>query len=313
MAFSHLLSKELGVPQEEVANRILMLMIGGCCGLVSPYAGVFVKEEVGDRKVIGKRLSIGVGVTREILPEEIGTMAMVREVAKTVKVAMGDAQITDPADVHNAQVKAPTPSQDKINDARKKGKKLVSTNADVAGAYSRGASALGVALGLDELKESDLGDGVICNDWNLYTKVVSTSARAERINCAILLMGNSKKSVSNAVIGHGVMRDALDVIGVKDALRSAGLRFSCCPEDKDLKRIEHVFLKQTAEGANSIRGRRHVMNTDFLKPHAWLIGKAVEHAVVASIVGDPMMQVSGGLEHNGPPGGGLIAIVVRVE
>jgi cyanuric acid amidohydrolase len=58
------------------------------------------------------------------------------------------------------------------------------------------------------------------------------------------------------------------------------------------------------------RGRRHVLNTDFLG-YAWLVGKAVIHATVTAVVGDPMMQVSGGGEHQAPLGGGLVAVIVR--
>ncbi len=39
--------------------------------------------------------------------------------------------------------------------------------------------------------------------------------------------------------------------------------------------------------------------------------RSVVNAVVSSVVGDPMMYVSGGAEHQGPPGGGPIAAVVR--
>jgi cyanuric acid amidohydrolase len=40
--------------------------------------------------------------------------------------------------------------------------------------------------------------------------------------------------------------------------------------------------------------------------------RAAVNAVIASIVGDPMVYVSGGAEHQGPPGGGPVAAIVRV-
>ena len=39
--------------------------------------------------------------------------------------------------------------------------------------------------------------------------------------------------------------------------------------------------------------------------------RSVVNAVVASVVGDPMVYVSGGAEHQGPPGGGPIAVIAR--
>jgi cyanuric acid amidohydrolase len=53
------------------------------------------------------------------------------------------------------------------------------------------------------------------------------------------------------------------------------------------------------------------MQTDYLAPYSWLIAKSVIHATVAGQLGDPMMQVSGGGEHQGPPGGGLVSVVVN--
>jgi cyanuric acid amidohydrolase len=39
--------------------------------------------------------------------------------------------------------------------------------------------------------------------------------------------------------------------------------------------------------------------------------RAAVAAVIASIVGDPMVYVSGGSEHQGPPGGGPVAVIAR--
>jgi len=39
--------------------------------------------------------------------------------------------------------------------------------------------------------------------------------------------------------------------------------------------------------------------------------RAAVSAVIASIVGDPMVYVSGGAEHQGPSGGGPVAAIVH--
>jgi cyanuric acid amidohydrolase len=41
--------------------------------------------------------------------------------------------------------------------------------------------------------------------------------------------------------------------------------------------------------------------------------RAVVGGVLASVIGDPMIYVSGGAEHQGPPGGGPVAIIARTE
>jgi cyanuric acid amidohydrolase len=40
--------------------------------------------------------------------------------------------------------------------------------------------------------------------------------------------------------------------------------------------------------------------------------RAVGNAVIASVTGDPMCYVSAGAEHQGPPGGGIVAVLARV-
>jgi cyanuric acid amidohydrolase len=41
------------------------------------------------------------------------------------------------------------------------------------------------------------------------------------------------------------------------------------------------------------------------------VARAVVTAVVASVVGDPMVYISGGAEHQGPSGGGPVAVIAH--
>ncbi|PSN20031.1 cyanuric acid amidohydrolase, partial [filamentous cyanobacterium CCP5] len=41
------------------------------------------------------------------------------------------------------------------------------------------------------------------------------------------------------------------------------------------------------------------------------MARAVVGSVLAAAVQDPMIYVSGGSEHQGPPGGGPVAVIVR--
>jgi cyanuric acid amidohydrolase len=124
-------------------------------------------------------------------------------------------------------------------------------------------------------------------------------------------MGNSRSSKSPFRVGHAAMSDGIDVRGVYAALASAGIKANGPLAMEADNPVDHVFLKSAVDGIGACRGRRHVLASDFLGPYAWLIGKAVIHATVAGIVGDPMMQVSGGSEHQGRPGGGHLAVIAR--
>jgi cyanuric acid amidohydrolase len=311
LAFSNLFHHRLGWEITEVPQRIPLIMIGGCSGLVSPYAAIFVDDSNSGPAQSDPGLSIGVTTTPDVDIEAFGRTAMVDSVTAAVRSAMTDADIENPQDVHCVQIKAPWPTTPQLMAAREQGRDVATLSADRAGALARGAGALGAAVALGEVDRSALQDADIGTSLHLFSSVASASAGTERTNVAVIVLGNSKASQSPFRIGHSVLSDGIDVAGVYEALKNAGV-----PADRPLapepdNRIDHVFVKSAVDLATHCRGRRHVLQTDYLGPYSWLIAKAVIHATVAGIVGDPLMQVSGGGEHQGPPGGGLVAIVAR--
>src|SRR5215213_315850 len=68
-SFLLLLSRHLDLPMEAVQDRLPLMMIGLCEGLMSPHMVVFTREQ-SDRTPSGeKRLSVGVAKTRPFAPE----------------------------------------------------------------------------------------------------------------------------------------------------------------------------------------------------------------------------------------------------
>ena len=313
LSFELMLAEKLEMSRQEVADRIPMLMIGLTGGLMSPHYTVFTRKEVEAEVTEEKSLVLGIKVTRVLKPEEYGTVTQIKEVAKAVKEAMEEAGIEDIADVHCVEVKCPNLTADRIADAESRGAIVVSKNFAEAGAKSKGASALGVALALGEIKEEDLSDDVICSHWDLYSNVASTSAGNEQIACKVIVMGNSTKSVSHYKIGSGVMTDTLDIEGALNALRTAGLTFDgMIPEDQR-KRIATMFINAGADAKGDIRGRRTTMKSDYLAGYAGIISKAVINAIVGSLIGATMILASAGFEHQGPLGASLVAAIVEKE
>src|SRR5262249_11958059 len=184
----------------------------------SPHATVFTNTSSGGQSDGTARLAMGIGITRDILPEEVGTMIQVREVSAAAKRALAEAEIDEPRDAHYVQDDGPLLKPPTNADADSRGGKLVTRDPNGSKAYARGATALGVALGLGEVKEKDLSDNVIARDMNLYTSVASTSAGGELKNCEILVFGNSRNATSSFRIGHGVLKDAIDADGIRDTL-----------------------------------------------------------------------------------------------
>lgn len=311
LSFELMLSEKMNMTREQVAKRIPMLMIGLTGGLMSPHYTVFTRKEVDAPENSEKRLALGIKITRVLLPEEYGTAVQVRLVAQAVKEAMAEAGITDIADVHCVEVKCPNLTAARLADAQSRGKTCCSTNFDEAGSKSKGASALGVALGLGEIKDEDVTDEAICSNWNLYSNVASTSAGNEQVACKVIVIGNSTKSVSKYRIGSGVMKDTLDVDGAKAAFKAAGLKFDEVIPQSERERIATVFINAGADAMGSIRGRRTTMKSDYLSGYQGIFAKAVINAIVGSMIGDTMILASAGYEHQGPLGANLVAAIVE--
>jgi len=304
-----LLSERLGIDKEQLVDKVAFNFSGGCEGVMSPHMTVFVKRKVTGRETGHQRLAIGVAFTRNFLPEEIGTMVQVRETAKAVREAMKDAEVENPKDVHFVQVKGPLLTSESARDAKKRGKQVVTTETYLSMGYSNSASALGVALALGECTESQLSQEIIQKETGggIRSEVGTSSSGWEKRKCDVVVLGNSSKSISDLVIGHGVMKDCIDPNGAKEALRSAGLKFECCPTSKDLEKVVAVFAKGWQDVETwTVRGRRITIPTD--TDFGTRMDRAVENAVIASVIGDPMIWVSGAPDFHQ---GGLVATIVR--
>lgn len=309
MSLAHLLGAHLDLTPEQVEDRIAFVMSGGTEGVLSPHYTIFSRGEAAV-PADGKRLAVAVAFTRDFLPEEIGRGAQITETAKAVGEAMAAAGIDDPADVHFVQIKCPLLTSSRIAEARGRGQDVVTTETYKSMGYSRGASALGVALALREVPEERVTEAAVATEHDLYSAVASTSAGVELAKNAIILLGNSSQGGGDLVIGHAVMRDAIDAAAVYEALDQVGIDARGGVSAEDADRIVNVFAKAEADPSGTVRGRRHTMLTDTdisSTRHA----RGAVGAVVAALVGDPMVYVSGGAEHQGPPGGGAVAVIAR--
>jgi cyanuric acid amidohydrolase len=315
-AFCEALAPHLNLTSRAVEDKIAFVMSGGTEGVLSPHLTVFARKLNGagtsaavptSAQCNGKRLSIGIAHTRNFLPEELGRTVQVDETVKAVHVAMRDAGIDEASDVHFVQIKCPLLTSERVADALRRGRSTVTSGGYASMGYSRGASALGVAVALGEIQTA-IHDDQILHDWRLFSSVASTSAGIELMHNVVIVMGNSALSCSPFVIGHAVMRDSIDLAAVVAALNSAGLS---PPDAQSNGRLVNIFAKAEASPNGSVRGFRHTMLDDSdlgSTRHA----RAAVGGLVAGVAGTGAVYVSGGAEHQGPPGGGPIAVIARV-
>jgi cyanuric acid amidohydrolase len=313
-ALSGALAPHVDLLPHNVEQKIAFVMSGGTEGVLSPHITVFARSAIADgdsdTRIEGKRLSIGIAHTRDFMPEELGRGAQIEETASAVRAAMADAGIDDPQDVHFVQIKCPLLTSDRIEAAHARGCKTITTSAYGSMGYSRGASALGVAAALGEI-DKDIADEQVLKSWNLFSSVASTSAGIELMHNVVIVLGNSTTSASSFVIGHAVMRDSIDSAAVIDALESVGLSAKDAADPARRGRLVNIFAKAEASPDGIVRGCRHTMldDTDI---SATRHARAAVGGLISGLAGTGAVYVSGGAEHQGPPGGGPVAAIARL-
>jgi barbiturase len=304
-AFRAVLKKHGSRSEAEIA-KIPMVWSGGCDGVITPHATVFARTaKTGPANK--SRLVIGTAMSAEIFPEDIGRPAMVEKVADGVRAAMRDAGISDPADVHYVQTKTPLLTVDSVLDAHSRHKEVACEVHDSMG-VSNGTTGLGIALALGEIKMPKAEE--ICRNLDLYSSVASCSSGVELTQAQIVLLGNKTGAGGRYRIGHSVMKDALDIDGIYESIRNAGLELPERPRAEDLKgRLVNCFMKCEADRTGKLRGRRQIMMDDSDVPwhrHA----KGAVGGVAAAAIGDPAVFVSVDAMHQGPQGGGPVIAII---
>ncbi|MDB5593247.1 MAG: ring-opening amidohydrolase [Hyphomicrobiales bacterium] len=298
-----------GTRDAATVKKIPMVWSGGCDGVITPHATVFARNsDTGPADVA--RIVMGTALSPQILPEDIGRPAMVEKVAEGVRLAMKDAGITDPKDVHYVQTKTPLLTIETIQDAHSRGQTVACELHDSMG-VSNGTTGLGIAVALGEIDMPRADQ--ICHDLDLFSAVASCSSGVE-LDCAqIVLFGNKAGAGGHYRIGHSVMKDALDMDGIYEAIRDAGLELPERARASDLKgKLVNCFMKCEADKTGKLRGRRQIMLDDS-DVHHHRHSKAAVGGVAAAAIGDAAVFVSVDAMHQGPHGGGPVIAIVEMD
>ncbi|MBN9507518.1 MAG: ring-opening amidohydrolase, partial [Alphaproteobacteria bacterium] len=213
-------------------------------------------------------------------------------------------------DVHYVQIKCPLLTRARIEAARHAGHSVAAEETYASMGASRGASALGVALALGEVAAEALSDARIGHDTALFSGRASASAGVELAENQVLVVGNSAAWSGDLLITHAVMQDAIDAAAFARALGAAGIPPAAPVAPADAARLVAVLAKAEAARSGQIRGARHTMLDDSdiqASRHA----RALVGGTLAALAGTTLLFVSGGAEHQGPDGGGPVAVIAR--
>ena len=288
-------------------DSVNLVMSGGAEGALSPHMMIFEAREVAAPSEQGA-LAIGRARTPVLPFEGLGRFRQVDDVAQAVRVAMADAGLRSPCDVHFVQIKCPLLTADRVAEVEARGLTTATRDTLKSMSLSRAASALGVAVALEEVGRDQIEESSIGRDWSLYSACASASAGVELVDHEIVVLGSSDDWAGPLRIAHCVMQDAIDLDPVRGSLRGLGVAASGQLPPSERARIVALLAKAEASSTGEVRGYRHTMLNDSdisSTRHA----RAFVAGALAGLIGHTQIYVSGGAEHQGPDGGGPVAII----
>ncbi|KUJ06378.1 ring-opening amidohydrolase [Mollisia scopiformis] len=272
--FSRTLSTHVWEPQ--IPESAVTIFSGGTEGVLSPHVTFIMR----DPKPTG--LLAAVGKTRVLEPHEIGTTEHALQVASSVRSLMDQSAIRK-EHVHLVLNKCPLLTSAKVEVIKAASKTPVTTDTYESMAKSRYASAIGIAIALEEIEETQLHEAM--RDENRWSSKASCSSGAELEDCHILIIA-SNPSLGNLRAASAFMADAIDartIIKILDQIKTEG------------GHVLQVFAKAEADPTGNIRQKRHTMNTDS-DLHSTRHARAAVGGLIAGLTGDTQIYVSGGAE-----------------
>jgi cyanuric acid amidohydrolase len=307
----NLLGAQTGRTPADLMRSLPCILSGGTEGVLSPHYVVFSRRPATDTRQRGGALAIGTAIAPVTPAHEVGRWNHVRSIAATVRTAMADARITQNEGVVFVQVKGPCITAARSQAAIAAGHSLLTTDPGRSMAYARAAGAFGVALALGEIEDDPRLADSLLSDFGFACHRASVSSGVEVEADEVIVLGHSPEWTGPLRMGCAPMTDALDIAAIGTALAAVGIEAAPQVRPAERERIAAAFVKCEPDRRGNVRGARHTMldDTDI---NAQRHIRGALGGLVAGVLGDSRIFVSGGAEHQGPDGGGLVAVIAEV-
>jgi cyanuric acid amidohydrolase len=289
---------------------------GGTEGVLCPHVTFIVRAHDADTST---GLLAAAGHTRALQPHEIGSPDHARIVATTVKTMMTDLGVQD-GDVELVLIKCPLLTSAKVESIRAAGREPITTDTYESMAKSRYASAIGIAAALGEVADTQIEASLLLQQaGTAWSAKASCSSGAELDDNHILILASDPAAAAAAAAAPPTStgektRRLLRIISrpMQDAIDASAVLALLSRVKEDGGEVVQLFAKAEADPRGTIRGNRHTMNTDS-DIHGTRHARAAVGGLLAGLVGDTQLYVSGGAEGQGPPGGGSLCVVYRTS
>ena len=304
---------EHGSRTESQIAKIPMVFTSGGVGILAPQVVVYSRRPAPAAADGVSRLAVGTARSAVMQPEWTGTSRVIEVTADAVREAAADAGVA-PADAEYVIGKAYHPSQQDLAAARAAGRTVADLDDGTLFRKTSGSAGLGIGVALGDLTVPD-GDDVGVQ-MDLWSGRASASANAwepvggDGPHTQVILLGNRQGAGGRLRVGHAVIADLLDVQALPRALRRAGLEVGPGPlTPAERARVVAVYVKVGPPPDGRLRGRRQVVENPAYGSEV----KAAVAGMFSSWLQDNVLYISGSATHQGPPGGGTLAVVVDVD
>jgi cyanuric acid amidohydrolase len=287
---------------QSLLDRATLIFSTGCEGVLTPHVSVIARIDSDDAAGGPPRLAMGGARSRLLTAGELTTPAHIRAVAASVQAAMEDAGLTR-EQVAIVFVKAPIL---KHKDAAATGDPAVIARAGSSG-RSRAAAALGVALALGEIDDAGVDGVAIGTDHHVHARRAMTFSGTEVMHNEVIVLGNRPGAGGDLMAHAAPLSDILDTRSLKRLFREAGCGLDADGELTGTEKLRGVYLKAGVAPDGLVRGERTTVFQSEVDPDKHM--RAAASGLVGGLVGTTRVFVSGGAEHQAPPGGGLCAVI----
>jgi cyanuric acid amidohydrolase len=286
-------------------DHIPMVLSCGGVGILAPNLVVYSRRRVLAAPDPAPSLVIGCAHSEAVRPEWMGRRAMADAVADGVRRAAADAGI-DARDAEYVMTKSRALYPEDIEEARGRGVEVSPYPPELLVPKSSGCAALGVRWALEGIEPP--ADAEIGLRGELWSSRASSSCGREDPRTSVVLFGNSTAAAGHLRIGQATLEDLLDIGALRRALTAAGAAVPEGPLPEAVRRrIVAVYAKVGTPEGGRLRGRRQVQETE--NPFYQAELKAAVAGMLAAELQDTVLYISGTAMHQGPPGGGSVAVV----
>lgn len=304
---AELLAQRLGQSATAVRERVLLLFSGGTEGFLAPHLLVFTRAAAPAAAAQGPGLAIGLARSAVLTPEQLGRLAELDATAAATRAALDDAGLA-PGDVAWVQVKGPIPAPGMMHGP---GAATLAASS-VAGMkhLSRAAAALGVAVALGEVARDHIDQSVLGTRLALRSSRACVTAAIDSPRVEVMVLGTGRAWAGDFQVGSTVLADMLDAPAVGALLGRLGLPAAPQLSAADRGRLVGAILKGDVPPDDRLRDGRHAMLDDS-DVHPIRHYRAAMGGMLGALTGDNHVYLSGGAEHQAPPGGAVLALIAR--